>query len=75
MVGGRALGVVITASLVGILAQYAGWQYVFWSLAVFTLLPMPLVLGIKEADRLKNAPSTGAHSRHSGKKLSWHYQA
>ncbi len=51
MVGGRALGVVVTASLVGILAQYVGWQAVFWSLAVFTLLPMPLVLGIREAER------------------------
>jgi MFS transporter, PAT family, beta-lactamase induction signal transducer AmpG len=51
MVGGRALGVVMTASLVGNLAQFAGWQYVFWSLAVFTLIPLPLVLGIREAER------------------------
>ncbi|MBN1266787.1 MAG: MFS transporter [Anaerolineales bacterium] len=51
MVGGRALGVVLTASLVGNLAQFAGWQPVFWTLAVFTFIPLPLVLKIKEAER------------------------
>jgi len=51
MVGGRALGVVVTASLVGNLAQFAGWQAVFWSLAAFTLIPLPLVLRISEAQR------------------------
>jgi len=51
MVGGRALGVVVTASLVGYLAQHVGWNAVFWLLAGFTLLPIPLVLGIREAKR------------------------
>jgi predicted MFS family arabinose efflux permease len=51
MVGGRALGVVITASVVGLLAQQVSWLAVFWLLAFFTLLPVPLVLGIAEAPR------------------------
>jgi MFS transporter, PAT family, beta-lactamase induction signal transducer AmpG len=51
MVGGRALGVVLTASLVGLLAEFVGWSAVFWSLAIFTLIPIPLVLKIKEGER------------------------
>jgi MFS transporter, PAT family, beta-lactamase induction signal transducer AmpG len=51
MVGGRALAVVVTASAVGLLAQYVSWSAVFWLLAGLTLLPVPLVLGIKEAQR------------------------
>lgn len=51
MVGGRALGVVVTASLVGLLADYLGWAAVFWSLAAFTLIPIPFVLGIHEGER------------------------
>lgn len=51
MVGGRALGVVVTASMVGYLAQHVGWNAVFWLLAGFTLLPIPLVLGVREAKR------------------------
>jgi len=46
MVGGRALGLVLTAPLVGLLAEYTGWNWVFWSMAISTLLPLPLVLGI-----------------------------
>lgn len=53
MVGGRALGVVITASLVGILAEEVSWAAVFWSLAAFTLVPLPFVFGIREAERPK----------------------
>jgi PAT family beta-lactamase induction signal transducer AmpG len=49
MVGGRAAGVVITASVVGILAQQVSWTAVFWLLGVLTLVPVPLVLSIKEA--------------------------
>ncbi len=48
MVGGRALGLVLTAPLVGLLAERAGWNWVFWSIAISTLLPLPLVLGIHE---------------------------
>ena len=51
MVGGRALGVVVTASAVGLLAQYVSWTAVFWLLAVVTLIPVPLVLGVKEGER------------------------
>lgn len=51
MVGGRALGVVVTASLVGLLAEYIGWASVFWTLAAFTLIPIPFVLGIRESER------------------------
>lgn len=51
MVGGRALGLVLTAPLVGLLAEYIGWQWVFWALAISTLIPIPLVLGIKEGKR------------------------
>lgn len=51
MVGGRALGVLITASIVGLLAQYVSWLAVFWSLALFTLLPVPLVLTAREPER------------------------
>jgi len=52
MVGGRALGVVVTASLVGLLAENVSWLAVFWALAGFTLLPMPLVLKVQEAVRV-----------------------
>ncbi len=51
MVGGRALAVVATASAVGLLAQNVSWTAVFWLLAGLTLLPVPLVLGVREAKR------------------------
>jgi PAT family beta-lactamase induction signal transducer AmpG len=51
MVGGRAVGVVVTASAVGLLAQRISWLAVFWLLALFTVLPIPLVLGVREAPR------------------------
>jgi PAT family beta-lactamase induction signal transducer AmpG len=51
MVGGRALGVVLTASVVGILADNVSWAAVFWLLAVLTLIPVPMVLGIREGKR------------------------
>ncbi len=51
MVGGRAVGVIITASVVGLLAEKASWYAVFWLLAVLTLLPVPFVLGIRETER------------------------
>jgi len=53
MVGGRALGLVLTAPLVGLLAEYVGWNWVFWSMAISTLLPLPLVLGIHEQKQEK----------------------
>lgn len=51
MVSGRALGLVLTAPLVGLLAEYIGWNWVFWSLAISTLIPIPFVLGIQEGKR------------------------
>ena len=38
MVGGRAVGVIAIASIVGWLAQNVSWASVFWLLAVLTLL-------------------------------------
>ena len=43
MVGGRAAGVVITASVLGWLAQEVSWTAVFWLLGVLTLIPLPFV--------------------------------
>ena len=51
MVGGRAVGVIVTASVVGLLAERATWFAVFWLLAGLTLLPLPLVLRMKEPER------------------------
>jgi PAT family beta-lactamase induction signal transducer AmpG len=51
MVGGRAAGVVITASAVGLLAQNVSWLAVFWLLALVTLFPIPLVLSVKEGEK------------------------
>ncbi|MBG0771196.1 MAG: MFS transporter, partial [Anaerolineaceae bacterium] len=51
MVGGRAIGVIIAASVVGLLAENVSWQAVFWTLAALTLLPAPLVLTIREKAR------------------------
>jgi len=51
MVGGRAVAVVVTASVVGLLAEYVSWTAVFWLLALITLIPIPLVLTAKEAER------------------------
>ena len=51
MVGGRALGVIITASIIGTLAHSVGWTAVFIALAGLTLLAMPLVFLVKEPPR------------------------
>lgn len=51
MVGGRALGVVLVSSLLGLLAQNISWAAAFWLLAGMTLLPLPLVLSTREAPR------------------------
>ena len=51
MVGGRAIGTIIAASLVGLLAEKVSWTSVFWVLAALTLLPLPLVFGLKENER------------------------
>ncbi len=51
MVGGRAIGTIVAASLVGLLAQHVSWSAVFWSLALLTLLPLPFVLLVREPER------------------------
>jgi len=51
MVGGRAVAVVVTASVVGLLADFVSWTAVFWLLGLFTLIPIPLVLTAKEPER------------------------
>ena len=48
MSGGRALGMVLIASAVGLLAQNVGWQAVFWLLAGLTLIPLGLILPVQE---------------------------
>jgi len=51
MVGGRAAGVVITASILGWLAQEVSWTAVFWLLGALTLIPLPFVISLREEER------------------------
>jgi PAT family beta-lactamase induction signal transducer AmpG len=51
MVGGRALGVVIVSGLIGITAEKISWNAVFWLLGVLPLIPLLIVLRIKEEPR------------------------
>ena len=51
MVGGRALGVVLISATIGLIAQHASWPVAFYTLAVLTLLPLPLALRIVEPER------------------------
>ena len=50
MVGGRALGVVLISVVIGLLAQYS-WRAVFWTLALITVVPLPLLRGVREPER------------------------
>lgn len=51
MVAGRACGVVVIAGLLGIISNQVNWSWVFYLLAAMTLLPVPLVLMLKEPSR------------------------
>lgn len=51
MVGGRAMGVVVLSSLIGVLAQTVSWYAAFWLLAFLTLVPLIMVIGYQEAPR------------------------
>ena len=51
MVGGRALGVVVISATLGLLAQLASWTAAFWSLGAITLLPLVLVVQVREPAR------------------------
>jgi MFS transporter, PAT family, beta-lactamase induction signal transducer AmpG len=53
MVGGRAVGTILLASVVGQLANQGLWQYVFWLLAVLTLLPLPFVIKASEPKKVE----------------------
>ena len=52
MVGGRAIGTILSATLVGLLANQGDWNYVFWLLAILTLLPLPFVIRMSEAQEV-----------------------
>jgi MFS transporter, PAT family, beta-lactamase induction signal transducer AmpG len=51
MVGGRAVGSIVAASMVGFLAENVSWMAVFWVLAGLTLIPLPFMLSVKEDQR------------------------
>ncbi len=51
MVGGRALGVVAISAVLGVLVESLGWPAAFYSLAVLSLVPLPLVVQIREKPR------------------------
>ena len=51
MVGGRAVGSIAAASVVGFLAENVSWLSVFWVLAALTLLPIPFMFAVREGQR------------------------
>ena len=51
MVGGRSVGIIVSAVVVGFLAQNVSWPIVFYFLAVLTIIPVPLLFFIKESVR------------------------
>ncbi len=51
MVGGRAVGSIVAASVVGFLAENVSWLSVFWVLAGLTLIPIPFIIFIRESTR------------------------
>jgi predicted MFS family arabinose efflux permease len=51
MVGGRALGVVTISVALGLLAQLVNWTAAFWALGAITLLPLVLVIQVREPPR------------------------
>ncbi len=51
MVGGRAVGSIAAATVVGFLAENVSWLSVFWVLAGLTLLPLPFMFSIQEKER------------------------
>jgi len=52
MVGGRAVGAIVAASVVGFLAENVSWLSVFWVLAGLTILPLPFVFFVREEKRV-----------------------
>ena len=51
MVGGRSVGVIVAASVAGIIAQKLSWPAVFYFLAALTLVPIPFLFFIRELQR------------------------
>lgn len=51
MVGGRAVGAIAAASVVGFLAENVSWLAVFWVLAAMTLIPIPFMFSVHERQR------------------------
>jgi len=51
MVGGRSVGVIVAASVAGLIAQHLSWQGVFYLLAILTLVPIPFLFFIKEIQK------------------------
>ena len=54
MVAGRALGIVLISATVGVLSFMANWDAVFLALAIMTVIPIPMVLLLKEPSRPSN---------------------
>lgn len=51
MVGGRSIGVIVAASIAGVIAE-SSWPNVFYFLAALTLLPFLLLFFVREAPRV-----------------------
>jgi len=52
MVGGRSVGVIVAASVAGVIAQHVSWPAVFYFLAALTLIPLPFLFFIREIQRV-----------------------
>jgi PAT family beta-lactamase induction signal transducer AmpG len=51
MVVGRALGLVMMAAVYGRVITVLGWQIIFWVVALFALLPLPLLHFVRESEQ------------------------
>jgi len=51
MVGGRAVGSIAAATIVGFLAENVSWLSVFWVLAALTLIPVPFMFFVHEKQK------------------------
>jgi len=51
MVAGRSVGIVLISAALGMLTHLTNWNWVFISLAVMTLIPLPFVLFLREPER------------------------
>ena len=70
MVGGRALGVVVISVTLGLLAQLTSWTVAFWSLGAITLLPLVLVVQVREPARtLERSFNWGAFRAFGNKRV------